>query len=160
MQYHWPVPDSYEKNLPLTGLPAFGNQRKQGGKHTGVDIYAPNGSKVIAIESGTVIVLGQFTGAPDSPQWRKTYFVMVKHESGKVALYGEVRKPRLQVGQKICSGRIIGYLAKVKRGASRPGTSMLHFELYTAGQRKPCERWCKQKPQRLLNPSRYLKKTL
>lgn len=55
---YWPVPDSYSKNIPLHGSSGSFWENRGDRYHCGVDIYAPPGSKVIAIECGEVIDLG------------------------------------------------------------------------------------------------------
>ena len=157
----WPVPQSYSKSLPKPNEDgAFGAPRvyKNGkGKHAGIDIYAPVGSKVVAIEDGTVVHVSNFTGAPWSPQWRKTWYVMVEHADKNISVYGEIRKPRLKKGNKVKSGQVIGYIAKVLFGKKTRKSAMLHFELHNNGSRISTD-WYGKKPDKILNPTRYLQK--
>ncbi len=155
----WPVPQAYSKRIPLRMDASFGAPRKYKngwGKHTGVDIYAPLGSKILAIENGKIVHVSEFTGPPSSPQWRKTYYVMVEQKNGQVAVYGEVRKPRWKEGQCIKSGQIVGYIARVIRNDRGKYSSMLHFELHKKGSRS-AEDWYKKKPSKTINPTLYLR---
>lgn len=156
----WPVPESYSRKIPYEQDAGFKAKRyyKYGkGKHAGIDIYAPMGSKVLAIEDGKIVHISQFTGAPYSPELRKTYYVMIEHEDGKVGVYGEIKKPKLKKGQLIKAGQLVGYVEKVFYGREKIGSSMLHFELYKKGKRMSSD-WYNEKPNGLINPTKYLKK--
>lgn len=159
MKKTWPVPCAYSKQIPQPDPEAaFGSTReyKNGnGSHAGIDIYAPVGSKVLAIEDGKVVHVALFTGAPWSPQWRKTWYVMVEHIDGRVAVYGEIRKPRIKKGQTVKSGQIIGHIAKVLFGPKTEGSAMLHFELHKPGSRVSLD-WIGKRPARFIDPTRYL----
>ncbi len=166
MKKCWPVPNSYSKKIPENGeYGAFKKDEwhdKLGHWHSGVDFLCPTGSKVIVIEDCVVIETGQFTGYPGSPQYRKTWFVKVKNGDGKIAVYGELRRPKLKMGQKLKNGQIVGYVARVswtRHQPDRKKRSMLHFELYRKGTKKTVEWWSKnrKKPKNLLNPTNYLK---
>ncbi|MDE2037809.1 MAG: M23 family metallopeptidase [Patescibacteria group bacterium] len=155
----WPVPDAYSRKIPSCPDAAFGSVRsykKGAGKHAGIDIYAPVGSKVLAIESGRVVHVSEFTGAPWSPQWRRTWYVMIEHKDGRVSAYGELRKPRLRNGREIKLGQIVGYTAKVIFGPMDIDSSMLHFELHRKGSRLSQD-WIGKRPERFIDPTRYLR---
>lgn len=154
----WLLPEAYSHKIPSEKDASFGCPRKYAhkwGKHTGIDMYAPTGSKVLAIEDGTIVKTGQFTGIPESPQWRKTYYVMVKHDDKKVAVYGELRKPRLKKGHNVHAGQTIGCVGKVLFGRKKKKSSMLHFELHKKGSESVVD-WYGKKPDRLIDPTRYL----
>jgi len=164
MKKYWPVPKSYSRKVPKDGgRGAFkinDYYRKLKIWHTGIDIICPPGSEVLAVEDCKVLQIGQFTGAPDSPQYRKTWFVMVEN-SGNVAVYGELRKPRLAVGRKVKTGNMLGFIAMVewaRNSLDKNGRSTLHFELYKKGTRTIVDWWPKSrpKPSRLLDPTKYL----
>jgi murein DD-endopeptidase MepM/ murein hydrolase activator NlpD len=166
---YWPMPQSYSKKVPKKGADGsfkINNEyKKMKILHTGIDIYCPPGSKVLAIENCKITEIGQFTGAPESPRWRKTWHVTVKNDSGNIIVYGEVRKPKLKVGLKIKAGQIIGYIAVVEWAKNEPNKrdrSVLHFELYKSGTKKTVDWWYKNrcKPANLLNPTNYLKSCL
>jgi len=149
---------AYSKKIPSVPDAAFGSPRQykfDSGRHTGVDIYAPIGSQIIAIEGGLVVHVSYFTGVPSSPQWRRTWYVMVEHADKKVAAYCELRKLRLKKGQKIKAGQTVGYIAKVLFGKTAKKSAMLHFELHRPGSRMAVD-WIGKKPNRVLNPTKYL----
>lgn len=155
----YPVPRAYSRKIPSRLDAAFGAPRKykeRWGRHTGIDIYAPVGSLVFAIESGTVVHVSDFTGPPTSPQWRKTWYVMVEHADGRVAVYGELRKPKFRKGQRIKSGQTVGCIAKVLYGKTTRHSSMLHFELHKKNSRIATD-WYGRRPNHILNPTSYLR---
>ncbi len=100
--------------------------------HTGVDLYCKAEQEIVAIESGIVISIEQFTGEhadPPTPWWNNTFAVLIKGRSG-VMVYGEVI-PVVKVGDQINAGNIIGIISVpvLKKIKTRP-TFMLHFELH------------------------------
>lgn len=141
----WELPIDKEgfSGIPVSGHPgAFSTQRKHE-KHTGVDLYAEDGERVTAVESGRVVGIEHFTGEWDnSPWWNNTDCVLVEGPTG-VVCYGEIEPSEfLSVGGKVRAGGFIGYVKRVlKEGKERtdiPGhkTSMLHLELYPHGTTK------------------------
>ena len=157
MTWHWPLPDRYP--LLPDGQGAFGSARTHD-VHTGVDLYAPDGHPVVAVEEGTVVAIDPcFTGGAESPWWNQTAAVLVEGRSG-VVLYGEV-EAAVQVGDAVQAGSTVGVVRQVLRerpGKSYPNpTSMLHLELYAAGARaavwwRPGE----EQPAGLLDPTALL----
>lgn len=98
--------------------------------HTGVDLYAEPGTKVYAMEPGSVVTVEAFTGMmADSPWWLDTKAVMVKGESG-IILYGEI-DPMVSVGDHVFEGDLIGTVLRVLKKDKGKPVSMLHLELYT-----------------------------
>lgn len=148
----WPLP--LVPSLP-SGQGLFGAARLHD-IHTGVDLYAPPGTSVLAAEDGEVAAIDPFfTGGDESPWWETTAAVMVEGASG-VVLYGEV-EPLVDVGQQVRAGDLVGRVKQVLR--PRPGKvwknppSMLHLELYAPGARAAV--WWKigeERPAGLLDP--------
>ena len=154
---HWPVP-SARKNVPNSkSRTGFGSNRKGGRFHCGTDIMAKYDSKVIAIESGIVKNIFIFT-YPELDKHHKyevTYAIAIYHEDGNYALYGEVQKPNLKIGQKIRAGQVI---AKVGRIFShKPDYTMLHFEYYSKLPKSTTKWYVGKRPKDLLNSTAYLK---
>ncbi len=122
--------------------------------HTGVDLYCPEGTEVIACEECEVINIEDFTG-PDagSPWWHDTKAVLVKGSSG-IICYGEVA-PLVRVGDRVQAQDVVGTVKRVlKRDKGLP-TSMLHIELYEPEGFTETVVWPlgKKKPAGLLDPS-------
>jgi murein DD-endopeptidase MepM/ murein hydrolase activator NlpD len=104
------------------GMRRFGANRDGGRKHAGVDLYAPVGTPVYAMDDGEVIQnLYHF--------YRNTYALEVRHPSF-IARYGELRQdiPReLRKGAPVKRGQLIGYVGQLQ-GLNM---SMLHLEIYS-----------------------------
>lgn len=155
-----------ETGLPLAPHPgAFGIQRRFHW-HEGVDLYAPAGTPVLAVESGVVVAIVPFTGKIATgidhntgkmvplDWWHDTYAVLVEGASG-VVLYGEIAS-HVKVGQKLVAGEILGVVIKVlKKDKGRP-MCMLHLELHDHGTLTN-ECWTSPaKPETLRDPTPYL----
>jgi hypothetical protein len=95
--------------------------------HSGIDLYAPMGAPVYAVETGGVIQVAWFTGPnADSPWWRDTRAVYVEGESG-IITYGEVEED-MKEGEVVLAGQVISCVVPaLKRWRGRP-MSMLHPE--------------------------------
>lgn len=80
-------------NFDIDAIPAankFGAKRKHD-FHTGIDLFAPAGTQVFAIEDGIVTDVSRFTGASiGTPWWNETCCVAVEGASG-VILYAELK---------------------------------------------------------------------
>jgi murein DD-endopeptidase MepM/ murein hydrolase activator NlpD len=113
-----------ESDLPLQdwikGMRCFGASRSSGRRaHAGCDLYAPVGTTIHAITSGTV-TLGPY------PFYDGTYALEVDHGTF-LARYGEIQKQAsVKVGDRVSAGQPI---AKVGKLLSMKN-AMLHLELY------------------------------
>ena len=137
---------------------AFGNVRTHD-IHTGVDLYAPVGCPVHAMESGKVIKIDWFTGKEiGMPWWESTRAIYIEGYTG-VFNYGEVQeREHLKVGDTVNKGDYIGHVIQVlKKYKGRP-QSMLHVELYHHGHTDDWGSWeiDKKKPEHLLDPTSHL----
>lgn len=128
-------------NIPMRQHPgAFGVKRKNGGKHTGIDLYAEDGENVYAVEDGVVVGIEHFTGEWDNtPWWNNTDCVLVEGYSG-VVCYGEI-KTSLNIGDKVIRGQHIANVVRVIKDRLHPEIegwkpNMLHLELYKHKIRK------------------------
>ena len=172
----WPAPKSYSRKLP--GSRSTGSFWKWRGDrhHCGVDLFAPVGSPVVAIEAGRVIRRGAFTSPARRPYWNGTFFVLVRHDSGVVAKYAELGKVFVRTGQSVAAGQQIGLVGRVlnpkrvdkaspryiRQMVRKARVSMLHFELYSAPVKESKHyaggNWfTDRKPPRLLDPTDYLR---
>ena len=130
-KWRWPLPDC---PLAWSDVPGqFGAVRKHD-IHTGVDLYCPEGSVVVAVEDGIVVAVEDFTGSDaGSPWWLPTKAVLVEGASG-VVVYGEVQ-PLLAEGSEVLRGMSVGKVLRViRRDKGRP-LAMLHLELMAPGTR-------------------------
>ena len=109
----------------------FGGNRKGGRFHAGTDLMAKYGSDIVAIEEGIVknIFLFTFPGLDKFHEYEKTYAIAIEHENGNYALYCEVQKPKLRVGQKVRTGQVIAKVGRIF--AHKPDHTMLHFEYHS-----------------------------
>lgn len=130
--------------------------------HTGIDLYAEVGTKVVAMESGTIVAIVPFTGIlAESPWWLDTKAIMVEGDSG-VILYGEIDpNENLAVGDFVFEGDFLGTIKRVLKKDKGKPLAMLHLECYTKGTVEPVW-WHLDKPQpdNLLDPTPLVEKCL
>jgi len=173
--------DDYRWSFPLrecdcNGIPvgehpgAFGNKRKHGERHGGVDLYCQKNTSVYAVESGIVVSIELFTGElVGSPWWNDTWAVRIAGDSG-IVVYGEIDPTAtVRIGQVVTVGSRIGKVIPVlKEGKERKdilghSTSMLHFQWYTQGVLHKSSVWNSYDevpPEGVLDPTEMLKKSL
>jgi len=128
----FPLPD-WISTYSLGASPrAFGSARAGGRLHAGCDLYAPTGSKVLAIAEGTV--------RSAYPFYWGTYAVEVDHDLYGIVRYGEIRvAPGIARGTKVTEGQLIGAVAQLINPNPK-GTNphpMLHLEWYTGKSDNP-----------------------
>jgi murein DD-endopeptidase MepM/ murein hydrolase activator NlpD len=142
----WPVPNSYEKILPEKGASGSFWEDRGDRRHCGVDIYAPEGSPVHAVEEGIVIRTSVFTSREMVAYWNTTYAVLIKQVDGFLSRYAELGHVRVSKGDRVKAGQIIGVVGSVLnlqavsedaplyiRLLKENGRScMLHFEVFRA----------------------------
>ncbi|MFN8391989.1 MAG: M23 family metallopeptidase [Bdellovibrionota bacterium] len=85
-------------------------------QHQGVDLAAPENSHVRAILAGTVVFAGEHSGYGK--------LVTIEHGKGYASLYAHLSEIKVQVGQKIRAGTLIGRVGSTGL-ATGPH---LHFE--------------------------------
>jgi murein DD-endopeptidase MepM/ murein hydrolase activator NlpD len=145
--------------IPIQPHPgAFGIERHNH-NHTGVDLYAPYGTPVRAMERGKIIAIEWFTGPTvNMPWWNNTRAIYVEGMSG-VINYGEIQEyTGLKVGDIVEEGRYIGYVVTVLRKYKGRPMSMLHLELYDHGYMDTWGEWKigQPKPVHLKDPTYLL----
>ena len=97
-----------------------------GAKHScrfkyGIDIGAPKGENVLAVESGTVIT-SEYSTSSGFGNW-----IMIKHANGKVSLYAHLSSRKVSVGDLVSKGQVIGQVGN--SSAKYTISPHLHFEL-------------------------------
>jgi len=149
-----------ETGLPVGNHPgAFGVLRKHH-HHEGVDLYAPEGTVVRAVEDGVVVRVGPFTGpAVDMDWWEETWAVMVEGISG-VVVYGEIIPCSNLNGPtparfEVKAGDPIGTVKRVLKVDKGRPMSMLHLELRKHGT-TDWSGWYDTRPDNLLDPTSHL----
>lgn len=124
--------------------------------HTGVDLYAEPGERVVAVEAGVVVAVEDFTGSrAGSPWWHDTRALLVEGVSG-VVLYGEI-DPDVEVGDAVGRGSALGRVRTVLRHDKGLPMTMLHLERYAPGTRASV--WWRHgepRPDALLDPTTCL----
>lgn len=171
IQWHNPLPlkliptndpESFRSmQTGTTGLPigshpgAFATRRKHH-THEGVDLYAPVGTEVFAVERGEVKEVRQFTGPElGHDWWLPTWAVWIEGENGTV-VYGEIL-PSVTIGDIVEAGDVVGSVMRVISIDKGRPTSMLHLELRSNGNTDDIE-WIDHdvKPDDLLDPTPFL----
>ncbi|NLB52667.1 MAG: peptidoglycan DD-metalloendopeptidase family protein [Syntrophomonadaceae bacterium] len=93
----------------------------RGGSHTGLDIAAPSGSTIKAVDSGTVTSAG-YKGTYG-------YMITISHGNGMVTRYAHCSAIHVSAGQYVAKGEGIG-----KVGSTGKSTGPhLHFEILVNG---------------------------
>jgi murein DD-endopeptidase MepM/ murein hydrolase activator NlpD len=154
---YWPIP-SVKKKIPESkSRCGFGRNKVNNRFHAGTDILAKYGSDVVAIESGVVrnIFLFTFPGLDKYEKYANTYAIAIKHKDGNYALYAEIQKPKINIGQKVKAGQKI---AKVGRVILNSNRTMLHFEYHSKLPIKTTKWYKNKRPKNLLSSTIYLKK--
>lgn len=146
----WPLADL----KPKFAKDSFMRDRK--GKsgtryHAGVDLKAPRGTVVVAMEGGTVVKTQTFNGPT-------AYALLLEVDSTGIVLnYGEV-EPDSWEEFGVAPGVHVDKGDPIARVGMNPkGDTMIHFETYAPGTRKTSSwRHGEPAPPSLLNPTQYL----
>ena len=143
--------------------------------HGGIDLYAPVGSPVVAIEDGTVTSAGIFTSPDRVSYWNLTWEVTIAHASGIYCRYGELVDITVGKGDRVAAGLVIGHVGEVLnlpligpgappyiRSLKEQGHgSMLHLEVFASVPGPAPEylggNWFSpERPANLLDPTPFL----
>ncbi len=157
-KYFWPVPSTKKKIPKSKSKRGFGRNKENNRFHAGTDILAKHKSDVVSIEDGIVknIFLFTYPSLDKYNKYEKTYAIAIQHKDKNFALYCEIEKPKLKLGQKVKAGQKIAKVGKIF--AHKPKHTMLHFEYHSKLPKKTTI-WHKgRKPKGLLNSTQYLKK--
>lgn len=140
--------DSYKTNWSCR----FGAPRDGGRKHGGVDLAAPVGTAVFAVDDGVVVeAAGNFDKYGTS-------VVSVEHgdiydDDYCIVRYGEVDTILVQIGQTVTRGQMIAKVGK------QPGGTQLHLEMYSgmaSGQFKQENNLPYKRRSDLIDPTPFL----
>lgn len=79
--------------------------------HNGVDFGGPIGTPVLAVESGTVMKVGN--NDRGISRWNKYQYgkyIVIKHENNLMTLYGHLSRQSVKEGSIVEKGQVIGYI--------------------------------------------------
>jgi murein DD-endopeptidase MepM/ murein hydrolase activator NlpD len=102
---------------PLQGVLYSRYGVRQGQRHDGIDIAAPEGSSVGAAAAGSVVYAGEQSGYGS--------IVILRHDGGLLTLYAHASAILVRQGERVSAGQPI---AKVGRSGRTTGPH-LHFEV-------------------------------
>ncbi len=85
--------------------------------HSGLDYAAPKGTPILATADGVVVEAGRKTGYGES--------VQIRHEFGLETVYAHLNQIRVEVGERVQRGAIIGDMGSTGRSTG----SHLHYEI-------------------------------
>jgi len=103
-----------------------------GQRNDGINIAVPAGTPVTAVDNGVVAHVGNKAKGFGN-------LVLIKHQGGKISVYGHLQEASVREGQQVAAGEKIG-LAGSSGGVNQP---QVHFEL--------------RQGKTALNPQDYLK---
>jgi murein DD-endopeptidase MepM/ murein hydrolase activator NlpD len=138
-------------SIPVAGVTAaqlldtYTDARGSGRSHEAIDIMAPRGTPVYAVDDGRVEKLF------DSKQGGLTVYQFDRH--GELAYYYahlDRYAPGLAEGQALRQGELVGYVGYT--GNADPQAPHLHFAIFRLG---PEKKWWKGTP---INPYPYLRR--
>ena len=118
-QFIWPVSGTITSGFGVRRHPVFGDLRQ----HSGIDIAAPHGTRVVAADSGTVI----------ESTYNSSYgnYVVISHGNGVTTLYAHLSTRSVGKGTTVSKGQQIGLI-----GSTGVSTGPhLHFEVSINGTR-------------------------
>ena len=158
----WPL--KYPPSIPDTGSPAGFGFKRSFYYHPGIDLYCPEGTRVVAAETGTVVGIEAFTGPdaePASPWWNPTEAVLIEGSSGVVGYCELITDSTLTIGDTVQEGQVLGRITPVLKRDKGNGTTMLHLELYRVGTRSHVT-WHhdEDRPEELQDPIDFLKQLI
>ena len=115
-EYKWPLPGYTALSSlfagridPFTGKPAT---------HSGIDVPAPKGVKVLAAKSGTVLTSGYNQGGYGN-------YVVILHGSGNTTLYAHLSSRSVKEGEQVKQGQVVGLVGSTGRSTG----NHLHYEI-------------------------------
>lgn len=172
----WPIP-SVSKSVPSSPHAGSFWENREDRFHCGIDIPAEPGADVIAIESGKVVRTGVFTSPEKVPYWNVTRYIVIENDGGNYSVYAELQDTLPAEGAEVAQGQLIGHVGQplnpelidrhspeyIRKEKEKGALSMLHFELLSQlpDERDiPLGNWFeKERPDYLLDPTRYLQGT-
>ena len=120
--YLWPLPGYTSlsslfagRKDPFTGRPAT---------HSGIDVPAPKGVKILSAKSGVVLTSAYNKGGYGN-------YVVVDHGNGNTTLYAHMNSRAVKAGDVVKQGQVLGYVGTTGRSTG----NHLHYEIREKGAR-------------------------
>lgn len=101
--------------------------------HAGIDLAAPEGTPFYAIHAGKVVKAGWCGGYG--------YCVIIAHPDGTESIYGHSSELRVQAGQEVKAGQVIGLVGNTGHAYG----SQLHLEVHVKGEPKDPIPWLRER---------------
>ena len=125
--WKWPVPGNttITSNFGWRIHPVYHYKKF----HSGIDISASLGTKVVAARGGTVLLVSNPVQGRNYGGWGYGNYIVIDHGDGKATLYGHLKQTEVSVGDEVNAGDRIGLVGST-------GTSTgphLHFEVRVNG---------------------------
>ena len=120
--YLWPVPGYTNLSSLFAGRIDPFTKRKA--THTGIDVPAPKGTKVLAAKSGVVITSDYNRGGYGN-------YVVVSHGNGNTTLYAHLSSRSVKEGDTVKQGQTVGLVGTTGRSTG----NHLHYEIRVNGTR-------------------------
>ena len=125
----WPLPAAGEEEIwSYFGLPREGGLRV----HHGLDIFAPQGSELVAVGAGEVVSVGvrELGGNVVS---------MVDEEQGIFVYYAHLTEQRVEEGARVSPGDVVGTVGNTGNAITTP--PHLHIGIYDGSWGRPVDPW-------------------
>ncbi|MDG6256254.1 MAG: hypothetical protein QCH35_01510 [Methanomicrobiaceae archaeon] len=141
----WPLPECRDRTIPWPGDAGSFWEDRGDRRRCGIDLYAPEGSRVAAIVAGSVLRTGVQTSPQRVADWNRRFNVLVKGNDGLIIRYAELGELHAFGGD--CIGRDGAVIDPLRIDGSAPGyirrpgargaCSMLHLEVYASLPKTP-----------------------
>ncbi len=109
----WPAPESYEKTIPGKDEPGSFWEETGGKYNCGIDIFAPEGSPVVAPEGGRVIDNGRFTDSHTMPYFNDTNYIIIRTSTNLFLKLASLGNVYAKTGDIVRPGQKIGDIRKI-----------------------------------------------
>lgn len=108
------------------GQGVFGAPRSGRRLHRGIDLVAPVGTPVRAVQGGWVTVVQRDRGMGN--------YVVIRHHDALETLYAHLSRLDVRPGQHVRQGATIGTVGKTGNARARDMAPHLHFEIHEHGR--------------------------
>ncbi|MGE0728528.1 MAG: M23 family metallopeptidase [Acidimicrobiia bacterium] len=110
---------------PVTFRDDWGEPRSGGRTHQGNDLFAPHGTPLVAIESGTI------SQVSDADVGLGGITVWLAGDSGTSYYYAHNAVNAVRAGERVRAGQLLAYVGNTGNAATTP--SHVHFQLHPGG---------------------------